>query len=683
MKRVLLPSAAALALLALTASGPRVAPPVERTLPNGMRVAVFVRPGMPIVQAQLQASAGLRAEAPGHAGLAFLTSQLLRQGTTSRTAQDFATELDTLGATFGVSVTRDAAQVAVGCRASELESVLELMSDAVINPLFSEEAFEGVRRQVASQLGLQAQNPAALADERAAALAFGTHPYGHATRGDLMSLLGVTREQVRQFHRDRWRPDGAVLAIAGDVEPARAFAVANEWFNRWGGKNAAPPAAAKPAPRTGTLLLDLAGSPTAEIRAYALAPGRGAPGWASWLLAAHALESGALPAGARATLSPAREASLLLVSVQARPESAGVVASRVRGAIASFASSPPTGEALAKLRRRSAGAWPLTIETHGQLLSTWLAGDAAELPAAHLAALPDSLASATPAAAAQGLSAGVTVLIAGPAERMKRSLAGLGPVDTVRVALEPGTSAAVPVSPEERKRGRQLVDAAIAGHGGTANLKAAQNSLLDGELRMKAAGRELQGEMRFLREDPWRLAYTTRFLDFEHRQVLAGNRGWALSMAGDSASVMDADTTTLSALRAIFASDLVHVLREAADANSDPVARGAAEVGGKPVDLVDFLSPNSGRTRLSLDRASRRIVAVETQPTPQGAWRDRRRWSEHAQTSGLWWPRREDRDVDGEPVSTWMIRRLVVNGPVDSTLFRRPRVARGQILGLE
>ena len=98
---------------------------------------------------------------------------------------------------------------------------------------------------------------------------------------------------------------------------------------------------------------------------------------------------------------------------------------------------------------------------------------------------------------------------------------------------------------------------------------------------------------------------------------------------------------------------------------------------------VDFVSRQNGRTRLSLDKTSRRIVAVETQPTPQGAWRDRRRWTDFAQSGGLWWPRREDRDVDGEAVSTWMIRKVVVNGPVDSMLFRRPIVARGQVRGTE
>jgi hypothetical protein len=110
---------------------------------------------------------------------------------------------------------------------------------------------------------------------------------------------------------------------------------------------------------------------------------------------------------------------------------------------------------------------------------------------------------------------------------------------------------------------------------------------------------------------------------------------------------------------------------------------GRTEVEGKPCDLVEFTTRANGRVRLSLDAATHRVVAVETQPTPQGMWRDRRRWSEFVQVEGVWWPRREAREVDGETVSSTMLRRVVVNGPVDSTLFRRPIVVRGEIRGLE
>ena len=93
MKRPLVLLAALAGMLTLTSAVTRLPVPVARTLPNGLRIVVFQRPGLPIVQAQLQVAAGLSVEEPGHAGLAYLTAQLLRQGTTSRSADDFATEL--------------------------------------------------------------------------------------------------------------------------------------------------------------------------------------------------------------------------------------------------------------------------------------------------------------------------------------------------------------------------------------------------------------------------------------------------------------------------------------------------------------------------------------------------------------------------------------------------------------
>jgi FAD synthase len=50
---------------------------------------------------------------------------------------------------------------------------------------------------------------------------------------------------------------------------------------------------------------------------------------------------------------------------------------------------------------------------------------------------------------------------------------------------------------------------------------------------------------------------------------------------------------------------------------------------------------------------------------------------------GVWWPRRETRELDGEAVSSTTLRHLLINGPVDSMLFKRPIVIRGEIRGVE
>ena len=661
------------------AAGRATLTPIARTLANGLRVVVFPRPGARVTQIQLQVAAGLRAEGASQDGLAYLTAQMLRLGTTSRSAADFQTELDTLGATLAASVTRDGAQIAAGCRASEFESVLEIMSDAVVNPAFADEAFQNLRRQVAGQLGTEAQNPALLADERATLLAFGAHPYGHAPRGTMALLLSANRDQARAFHRDRWRPDAAVLAIAGDLDPQRAFASAAEWFGRWAGKAAPEPARAAVAGPKGVWVSDLPGSPVTEVRALLLGPGRGDPAYAGWAVLRETLEGGALPAGSHAVLSAGRDASLLMVSAVARPESTAAVAARVREALRAATASPASGTALDRARKRAAQGWVFTVESLGQLLSSWLAGDGAGLPADHLETAAAALRAGTP----PQLAAAPVLLLAGPAARM-RDLSRLGRIDTLRTeAEEPAAVRAASFSPEQRKRGRQLIDAAVLAHGGAQKLKAVRRTEQAGDLTMSIGGHDLTGEARYFREDPSRLVYTTRFLEFEHRQVLDGTRGWALSTVGDSATLVSSDSTALLSLRAILEADLVHLLRAASDPASDVAFAGRGMVDGTACDQVEFTARVNGRVRLSLDATTHRVIAVDVQPTPQGAWRDRRKWSEFTQIEGVWWPRREAREVDGETVSRTMLRRFFVNGPVDTTLFKRPLVIRGEIRGVE
>ena len=102
------------------AAGRATLTPIARTLSNGLRVVVFPRPGARVTQIQLQVAAGLRAEGASQDGLAYLTAQMLRLGTTSRSAADFQTELDTLGATLAVSVTRDSRGLPPACFRSSL-----------------------------------------------------------------------------------------------------------------------------------------------------------------------------------------------------------------------------------------------------------------------------------------------------------------------------------------------------------------------------------------------------------------------------------------------------------------------------------------------------------------------------------------------------------------------------------
>src|SRR5262245_19585133 len=79
------------------AQGFRVPAPVRTLLKNGLTILVLERHEIPLLQVQLMIKAGAAVDPPGKAGTADLTARLLKRGTKSRTAQQFAEEVEFVG----------------------------------------------------------------------------------------------------------------------------------------------------------------------------------------------------------------------------------------------------------------------------------------------------------------------------------------------------------------------------------------------------------------------------------------------------------------------------------------------------------------------------------------------------------------------------------------------------------
>jgi len=678
-------SLAALLSLASTSApaAPVADPPVpplvfphaaSRTLANGLRVVVLPSPRLPIVQIQLMVPAGARVESDTLSGLASLTAELLRQGTSSRTADQFAADLARAGAIFATSAGRDYALVACGAGSAHLSDVLELMSDAVTSPVFGAADYATARSRAWSKLAQTRATVSDLADERVAMSAFAPHPYAHAPAGDTQGSLARTPlAAVQAFHRDHWRPDRAVLAIAGDVTPEQGFAAAEDWFGRWAGHATPEGALPAPAPGHGVRIVDLPGAHRAEIRVALVGPGLADPAYAAWALAEAALEAREAPEGVRVTLAPAREASLLVLAQGAAPEDAAAPARRMTDALRALAEAPPTGAALDSLRRRAAGRYPLSLETLGALVTQWQANADAGLPEDELARAPERTMHADPAAVAGLLRREPLVLVAGPASALRGPLAALGAVDVVPLverAEAPADTLPAPTA-EQRRRGRAAVAAAVLAHGGAANLAAVHTLVFEGETSIPVGGQDLTGLFSMVRVDPDRYSLATRVLQLETRQMLSGGRAWSMAQS-DSIDVEELDSLGVRTLRASLHGDVVHSLRDAAAAASDAAWRGTETLDGRPCDLVDYESPVGGRQRLVIDAATHRVAAIDGGPGPHGSWAERRQFSDYRSVNGLLLPFVEERTLRGEHVSHFAARQAAINKPIDPHLFDPP-----------
>ena len=684
----LLLSLHAVAAPAALAPAPAVPPlrlpePVSRTLANGLRVVVFPASSAPIVQAQLLVPAGSAEEPDSLPGLAALVARIIQSGSSSRSAEQLASDLATIGATFGVGVQRDYALAACGSRSSAFGAALEIMADVVVSPRVGEESFENARRGLLQQIRSRGQSEARIADDRVWSAAFGPHPYAHPETGDFEGLTAAQLDHVRAFVRDRWRPDRSVLAIAGDITPDRAFAAAEDVFGRWAGRVATDRSRPAPATGAGVQLLDLAGSPRAEVRVAVRGPGRATPELPAWMAAAAALEDRIAGTGAAVSFSPLRDASLLVLSESAPADSARAVAIRLLGALRALAAAPPTGEAAAAARRRVAQSLPLSLETIGARLSRWQADDFSGQRADAMPRLLESLASPSldVAAVARAFAASPTVFAAGPGEKLRPLLASLGRIEDVPISVRRSSrpdSLAAPTE-DELRAGQAAIAAVVAAHGGAARLAAAKAVVQEGEMGIESRGQKVEGQYSVVRVEPMRFSQSTKVLLFEVRQVLDGDEGWTLSL-GDSASLSPADSGEVRSMRAAFHSDFLHLLRAASAAGAGAALRGRETVAGVECDLLDFTGYGGQRLRFVINRATRKVVAVDGGLGAGVVWHERRLFSEWKTVLGLVLPAFEERYVDGQRVNYLRSRLITVNPKLDENLFRRPTVVGGMVI---
>ncbi len=251
------------------------APPVPKTktLANGLTVVVVERHELPSVSAALVTKTGSAADPVGKPGLAWMTAEMLDEGTTSRSALQLSAELDRLGSTLGTSGGTESSTVSIGSLTRNLDATVSLMADVALHPSFPAEELERQRQQRLDSILQESQNPAAAAGLTFPKLLYGAdHPYGHPTGGTKASIEALTAPELKAFHETNYRPGSSALIFVGDVTLDQAVALAEKQFGSWAKGTAAKvtlPDVKGPAENV-VYLMDRQDAPQSQIRIGAL-----------------------------------------------------------------------------------------------------------------------------------------------------------------------------------------------------------------------------------------------------------------------------------------------------------------------------------------------------------------------------------------------------------------------------
>ncbi len=353
-------------------------PPYQiKTLSNGLQVVVVLHHEEPAVSFRLLVRAGAMQEPADKPGVASFVGSLLNQGTTTKSAEQIATEIESAGGIIGVGAGNELSFINGAVVKDQVDLVLGLAADMVEHPAFAPEEIDRQRRQMLSSLQVSYDDPDYLADLVFNRLVFGFHPYGRPNDGTPESIGRITRDDLVAFERTWFVPNNALLAVVGDLSADEAFAAAEKAFGGWARRDVPAVTPVDPPPPTRRLVvIDRPGSAQTEIRIGQIAIARTDPDFLPVDLAIRILGGeGAnrlfgvlrtdrgLTYGASADVRAYKNAGDIVAQTNTRSPTTGQALRLMVDEYARLQKEPVDGRELRGAQDFMAGNFPLTIET--------------------------------------------------------------------------------------------------------------------------------------------------------------------------------------------------------------------------------------------------------------------------------------------------------------------------------
>lgn len=205
-------------------------------LDNGIVVLVRENHASPSVVVSGLVRVGAADERPEQAGLAAFTAAALMRGTARRTFAQIFEELESVGASAGISGGTYSTGFAGKSLAEDLPLVLDILADALRHPTFPPDEIEKLRGEIITDLEERTHDTARMAALTFHELAYPAgHPYARSLSGYVETVSRITRDDLAAFYSSGYGPAGMIVVVVGAVKTDEALAHVETAFGDWAG----------------------------------------------------------------------------------------------------------------------------------------------------------------------------------------------------------------------------------------------------------------------------------------------------------------------------------------------------------------------------------------------------------------------------------------------------------------
>lgn len=179
--------------------------------------------------------AGAAAEPERRLGLSGIVAEMVQRGAGGLSSKEHADALDAAGVSRGLDTGVRTSRLSATFVGQDLEKALPLLADMIVRPNMDKDAFAPAQSLALQELDALDDDP----QERAGVEAMAAHlppPFNRSTYGTREGLRACTHADAVGFLRSAYVPNGSIIALAGDIDPALAQDALNASLTGWSGR---------------------------------------------------------------------------------------------------------------------------------------------------------------------------------------------------------------------------------------------------------------------------------------------------------------------------------------------------------------------------------------------------------------------------------------------------------------
>lgn len=199
---------------------------------SGLRIVTEEVPSVRSAAVGIWVNVGSRDEAPATAGASHFLEHLLFKGTTSRTALEISSSIESVGGEMNAFTSKEYTCFYARVIDTDLPMAINVVSDLITSSIVTALDVDAERKVVLEEIAMRDDDPSDLVHDLFSDTYYGDTPIGRPILGTVESIKGMSRNTVFNYYKKKYLPQDLVVAVAGNIKHKRVVAMVEDALSR-------------------------------------------------------------------------------------------------------------------------------------------------------------------------------------------------------------------------------------------------------------------------------------------------------------------------------------------------------------------------------------------------------------------------------------------------------------------